>query len=96
MTALPSLLAALEAKAGGLFAHRARSVPWHSATFVGESHELRLSYENATNAAALLDGLADHEFDLVGYWIADIRGEHVITSDGFSCVRLEALTFESD
>lgn len=96
MTPLAALLAALEAKAGTPMRHRVKTTSWHSATFAGERHELLLTFANSQAASALLDGLDDHDFDLKGCFLADIRGEHLSGVGSNACVRLEALTLALD
>lgn len=74
-----------------------RSVDWQSLTFSGERHEIALRIPGPGAAAIgrrLVDGLADHEFDLGGHVVADIAiiGEPVENCDGSLSLRIEALT----
>lgn len=75
---------------------RVHSIDWQSLTFIGERHEVGLTIAGPGAAAALAllrDGLAEVEWRLVGYVVAEIVivAEHA-AGDGSIMVELEALT----
>lgn len=96
MTASNALLNALRAKAGRVRCLHATTTSWHSATFAGERHELHLVAETAEAAAALRENLAEHEFDLPGHWVADVRADLPEMVDGELRLHLEAVTVAVD
>ncbi len=74
-----------------------RSVDWHSLTFSGERHEIRLRLPGPDAQAIvdrLTDGLADAEFSIPGQIVADIGldGAPVAHCDGAISLAIEALT----
>ena len=96
-----ALLAALIERAGvdrdRILLSEFRSVDWHSLTFVGERHLIRLRIpEPGADAvhARLTEGIGEAEFELGGHFVADIgvQGEPVRADDGALTVTIEALT----
>jgi len=74
-----------------------RSVDWQSLTFIGERHEIALRIaapDSAAAASRLIDGIADAEFDLPGYFVADVAVVEAPAEqpDGSTTLRIEALT----
>ena len=52
-----------------------RSIDWHSLTFVGERHQIRLRITGPDSreiAGRLVDGLEDAELEVWGHFVADI------------------------
>lgn len=92
MTAADSLLAALGAKAGGMFRHEIATTSWHSAGLPGERHELHLVFDDPATAMKLLVGLADYEFDIGDSFVADIIAGLVEADGDIVRVKIEALT----
>ncbi len=64
-----------------------RSVPWSSATFVGERHRLMLA--TTGNAAAWLADLPEAEFTLRGHLVVDLL---VVGVDADAVATLDVLT----
>lgn len=74
-----------------------RSTDWHSLTFAGERHEVRLRLPGPGAQAIadrLTDGLSDAEFAIPGQIVADIGldGAPVVHRDGAISLSIEALT----
>lgn len=94
---LRALLARTEVPRDRVLLTEARSVDWHSLTFVGERHEFgfRIAGPDAQQLAARLsEGLEDAEFALPGQIVADVEvaPDRTVAADGSVCFRIEALT----
>ena len=63
---------------GDLLRHDER--PWASVTFSGARHTIALAFTGSDAIAAaegVIDGLADHEFDIPGHIVADAQVREV-------------------
>ena len=106
MTTLPmsraasSVLRTLLDRAGSdrnrILLTQAHSRDWHSLTFSGERHQLRLRVTGAgaqSVIARITEGLDDVEFDIPGQFVADINaGPPFADDDAAMIVSIEALT----
>jgi hypothetical protein len=67
---------------------------WASATFTGARHSLTLTAGASPMLDCWLVGLAEAEFALCGYLVADIGVTRMTRESGVVTVALEALTVE--
>lgn len=97
MTAAATLLAALRAKAGSEFVHRAEVTPWCSVDRTGARHVFDLAFRDRASADRLLIDLNDHEFALPNDVVADIHAyARADGKQGIVEITVETLTFPSD
>ena len=66
-----------------------RSMPWYSATFAGERHEMAVRADAGAALVYWLETLPEAEFELRGHCVADLAVAGV--ADG-GVIALEALT----
>lgn len=88
------LIAALVARTPGATAVDHLTIPWFSATFEGERHEIVLAFENADTAKRFGPGLQEHVFALPGRLVADISAGPPLRCGGHVQVSVEALTID--
>lgn len=89
-----AIVAELTAKAGGCECAQAQSVPWFSATFAGERHEIVLTLSDGAAVERLIRDLNAHQFALPRTMVADIVA--VRCRDDRRRVSVETLTIDEE